>query len=316
MTKPQAEFQLINWIQGQKPDRGDHVITGIGDDMAVLQLGNETLLITTDTLLDGVHFKTETASLEEIGAKAFGCSLSDCAAMASNPCAAVVAVSLAKTMSIDQAKQLQKGFQQAGEAFNCPIVGGDTTSWDQPLAITVTMLSQPLGKEPVRRGDAQVGDAILVTGELGGSLESGKHLHFTPRLAEVSLIQQKIDLHAMIDISDGLSSDLAHICQQSNLSAILDAMAIPLSNAARTKNDPLKAALHDGEDFELLFCVSPADADTLLSSWREISSIRLSNIGQIIDPQMDIVDGSSQMYLRQINGQIHPLQAEGWEHFK
>lgn len=315
MTKPKAEFQLINWIQSQRPDKADHVVTGIGDDMAVLRLGNETLLITTDTLLDGVHFKTETTDLEQIGAKAMACSLSDCAAMASIPCAAVVAVSLAKTMSMEDAQQLQKGFQKQGEKFNCPIVGGDTTSWDHPLAITVTMLSRT-NKEPIRRNGAQVGDSILVTGELGGSLESGKHLNFTPRLDEVARIAEVVDLHAMIDISDGLSADLGHICEQSHLSAILDEVAIPLSNAARQKESPLDAAMGDGEDFELLFCISPADADKLMANWRKDSSVRLSCIGQMIDPKMDIVDGNSQMYLRKINGKIEPLAAKGWEHFK
>lgn len=311
-----SEFQLIDWIRSQRPDRGEHVLTGIGDDMAVLRLGKETLLITTDTLLDGVHFQSRKMSLEDVGYKVMACSLSDCAAMASIPFAAVVAVSLPNDIKSENIQKLQAGLQKGSEQFNCPIVGGDTTSWDQSLAITVTMLSQTGGKSPILRSGAQAGDAILVTGELGGSLESGKHLRFTPRLAEAALLREKVDLHAMIDVSDGLSADLAHICEESKLAAILDIVGIPLSNAARRKNNSLEAALGDGEDFELLFCVSPADADKLLAQWKDISNVRLSNVGQMIEPDMEIVDGSSCLYARQLNGQIQPLQPTGWEHFK
>jgi len=314
MNKPSKEFQLINWIRQQKSDLGQNVTTGIGDDMAVLQLGNETVLVTTDMLLDGSHFDLSQCSLEQAGYKAMACSLSDCAAMASRPVAAVVAVALPRSFTMEGAKQLHTGLQTCGDAFSCPIVGGDTTSWDKPLAITVTMLSKPMGKEPILRSGAKPGDAILVTGELGGSFE-GRHLNFTPRLDEVKKIIEQAAIHAMIDISDGLAQDLGHICEESEVAAILDRVAIPLSNAARKKADPQQAALSDGEDFELLICISPAEADTLLANWKQDNKTRLSCIGQIIAPDSKITDGTHALYLRDgQTGDIEPVDIAGWQH--
>jgi thiamine-monophosphate kinase len=314
MNKPSKEFQLINWIRHQKSDPGPNVTTGIGDDMAVLQLDNETVLVTTDMLLDGSHFDLSQCSLEQAGYKAMACSLSDCAAMASRPVAAVVAVALPRSLTMDQAQQLHAGLQNCGDAFSCPIIGGDTTSWDKSLAVTVTMLSQPMGENPVLRSGAKPGDAILVTGELGGSLD-GKHLSFTPRLNEVQKINEQVAIHALIDISDGLAQDMGHMCEESGVVAILDKVAIPLSNAARNKEDPLQAALGDGEDFELLISMNPADADTLLANWKQDNKTRLSCIGQIIGPDSEITDGTHALYLRDgQTGTIEPVDIVGWQH--
>ena len=316
MQEVKSEFALIDWIRSQRPDQGQGVVHGIGDDMAVLQVGAETLLITTDMLLDGVHFEAETTELDRVGYKAMACSLSDCAAMASNPLAAVVAVALPADMEMEQARKLHQGLARAADLFACPIVGGDTTSWDRPLALNVSMLSQATVDGPVLRSGARTGDAILVTGELGGSLEDG-HLDFVPRVKEALLLNDLVELHAMIDLSDGLSADLGHICDESQVAAVIDAVSVPLTTAAREKEDPLAAALFDGEDFELLFCIAPANADQLLASWKDHAKVRLNCIGQIIDPGSDLVEGEHRLFLRNFEGgAVEPLPAKGWEHFR
>ncbi len=286
----------------------ESVTTGIGDDMAVIDWGGRELLITTDMLLEGVHFDLAKASLEEVGYKVMACSLSDCAAMAAEPFAAVAAVALPKNMALADAKRLVEGMQQAAVRYNCPLIGGDTTSWDKPLAIDVTMLAcMADGHRPVLRSGAKVGDAIMVTGQLGGSL-AGRHLSFEPRVAEARLLAERVDLHAMIDISDGLAADLGHICERSGVGAVLEAINIPISPAAAGDN-PLAAALGDGEDFELLFCVSEADAKKLLKFWSGESPVPLTRIGEI-------TAGEPGVKIRNCQGAVKDVEIKGWEHFR
>jgi thiamine-monophosphate kinase len=306
-----SEFELIDWIQEHSQLPHEDVQLGIGDDMAVMAIGGEKLLITTDMLLEGVHFDLNRCSLEQVGYKAMACSLSDCAAMAAVPFVAVVAVALPNQMSMEQAQQLHSGLQQAAEQYHCPLVGGDTTSWDKPLAINVTMLARAREKGPVFRGGAKCGDVIMITGALGGSLE-GRHLSFTPRVTEALALAKMVDLHAMIDISDGLSSDLNHICTQSKVSAKIYEDKIPIHSAAMAKPDPLSSALHDGEDFELLFCLSQADAEKLQQNWSQYSQTPLSVIGTI-EPWDEKAE--SPISLVKQDGSIVKIPARGWEHF-
>jgi len=313
MNQEKSEFKLIEWICRHRPPSGSDVLTDIGDDMAVLRFGGDKLLITTDILLEGVHFDLSTASLAQVGYKAMACSLSDCAAMAAIPFTAVVAVALPNQMSMSQAQQLHQGLQTAARMYHCPIVGGDTTSWDNPLAIDITMLARPGKSDPVLRSGAQIGDAVLVTGQLGGSLSSGKHLDFTPRVAEAQLLVSLAKIHAMIDISDGLSGDLNHLCLQSGVAAIIDESAIPLSPSALESADPLQAALADGEDFELLFCVKPDDTVKLLRDWPGMSPLQLTMIGEIVPCEK--ID-QPRLSLRNSAGRLSPLPPAGWEHFR
>ena len=321
MDSIKSEFQLIDWIRQQCPGGGGNVLTGIGDDMAVLQVGAEKLLLTTDVLLEGVHFDLASATLEQVGYKAMACSLSDCAAMASIPVAAVVSVALRDSMTMAQAQQLHRGLQRAGDRYGCALVGGDTASWDKPLAINVSMLARRGGGEPVLRSGAQVDDVIMVTGELGGAM-SGRHLEFEPRVAEALKLAELVDLHAMIDISDGLSSDLGHIAAESKVGAVIDGWKTPISAAAKGRSDPLGAALNDGEDFELLFCVSAADADKLQGCWAGQSSLRLTRIGRIIElhstrASKDAPYQGERIFLRRCEeGQVEAIKPGGWEHFR
>jgi thiamine-monophosphate kinase len=304
-----SEFELIDWIRGHGGAGRPEVLVGIGDDMAVLQPGAGKLMITTDMLLEGVHFDLAKTTLEAVGYKTMACSLSDCAAMASEPIAAVVAVALPNTMSMAEAESLHTGLQRAAIAYRCPLVGGDTTSWNHPLAVNVTMLSRTVDHEPVLRSGAKAGDAIFVTGELGGSL-AGRHMEFEPRVAEALQLVKIVDIHAMIDISDGLSIDLDHICQESGVGAVIDVEAIPASAAAKKSADPLGAALHDGEDFELLFCVGANEEYKLQADWAKKSAVKLTRIGEVVVKKQD-----KRVFLRYNDGRIEPCPIKGWQHF-
>src|SRR5262249_15454716 len=152
--------------------------------------------------------------------------------------------------------------------------------WDGPLVISVTILGEATPRGAVRRSGARPGDWLLVTGPLGGSI-NGKHLDFMPRVREALQLHELADLHAMIDISDRLAADLAHICEERRCGAVLRSADIPISHAAQQMSDnltPLEHALGDGEDFELIFAVSPEDAQRLLAT-QPVSGIHLTAIG-------------------------------------
>ncbi len=306
MTDPHGEFELIDWIRRRIP-KHSQVPLGIGDDAALLKFTrNGESLVTVDMLLEGVHFTLETATPFQIGWKALGVNLSDIAAMGGRAVAVVVSIALPRKKAWDIAQGLQDGIDALAQRFDVCIAGGDTNTWDGPLVISITALGEPLGSGPIRRSGAQPGDWILVTGDLGGSID-GKHLDFVPRLAEARELQACTKLHAMIDVSDGLAADLHHILEESHLGARLIADQIPISLAAQSADDgrtPLIHALEDGEDFELLMTLAPAEAKLLLAN--PPFATRLTHIGEILsDPHCELV---------QQDGEIVPLPARGWRH--
>ena len=298
------EFSFIDWIRGRTRLDAERFPVGPGDDCAVMRLGGQLLLVTTDQCADGVHFILRECGHEQAGCKAMARSLSDIAAMGGEPLAAVATVALPKGASQTDAQAVYLGLRRSGDAFGCPVIGGDVAAWDHPLLLTVTMLGRPAGPAPILRGAAKVGDAVCVTGSLGGSLVSGKHLTFTPRLREAAELARRHPIHAMIDISDGLAADLGHICRESGVGAELTAEAIPISPAAMGTQDPLAAALRDGEDYELLFTLPSPGAERLAAEWK--LQVPITRIGTIV--------AGGDMCLVEANGQVRSLGKAGFQH--
>ncbi len=310
-----GEFALIDWIRRREGKRSASSWTqlGIGDDCAILRVGaTSDLLVTTDMLMDGRHFLLEQDGPEAAGYKAMGVNLSDIAAMAGIPRAAVVAVALPRGAAVRVAQGLHAGMSALAERFGVDLVGGDTNAWDGPLVIAVTLLGQATARGAVRRAGARPGDAILVTGPLGGSLAAGRHLRPVPRVDEALALHEAAPIHAMIDLSDGLSSDLGHILDESGgVGAVLDAEAIPIHADATdlSGRDGVSALLHalnDGEDFELCLAVAPDDADRLLAA--PPAATRLYRVGAIA--------ATPGMWLRSPDGRLSPIAPRGFDHFR
>ncbi|MBN1510223.1 MAG: hypothetical protein JW955_25470 [Sedimentisphaerales bacterium] len=303
-----TEDEITGWFAQQRQLPAAAYPIGIGDDMAQIALAHgASVLITTDMLLDGTHFDLRTATLYQVGYKSMAASLSDCAAMATIPLAAVVAVALPAGFNERQLKELHAGILSAADKYDCPLVGGDITAWrgNEPFAICVSMLSKPGNSPPVRRNGARVGDAICVTGSLGGS-GRGKHLSFEPRVREALKMTSLVTLNAMMDLSDGLSSDLNRICDQSGVGALVDAASIPISEDAKLETDPLSAAINDGEDFELLFTLRAEQWDMLQKAWDD--PLRITKIGTITDV--------GRMQIRTPDGRTQDLDPHGYEHLQ
>ena len=300
-----AELDFVSWLRNQTTPK-PWVTVGPGDDTAVLSWPtNKPCLVTSDMLLDGSCFILAEAGAQRVGRKAMNVNLSDIAAMAGIPHAALVSLALPRNGGKNLAQQLFNGIKQAADLFDTAIVGGDTNSWNGPLAISITLLGYPGPKGPILRSTAKPGDALLITGQLGGSI-LGKHLDFNPRIAEAQLLSQLTNLSSMIDLSDGLALDLHRLCAESKCGATLFADQIPISEAAFQMNDdktPLEHALGDGEDFELLFSLPAIEAQQLLKD-QPLQGLRITQIGEISKDGLFI----------QEKGRKLPLEALGYIH--
>ncbi|MBS0260977.1 MAG: thiamine-monophosphate kinase, partial [Planctomycetes bacterium] len=263
-------------------------------------------VVTVDMLMEGVDFLLPEASPERIGWKSLAVNVSDLAAMAALPVACVVSVALPRRGGFELGRGLMQGISRCAERFQLALAGGDTNTWDGPLVISITCLGEPVPPGVVRRNGARPGDWIMTTGQFGGSL-GGKHLDFLPRVDEALALHRRVALHAMIDVSDGLAADLRHILEESQVGAIVDATAIPISAAALGLEDgksPLAHALGDGEDFELIFTVSADEGAQLLAD--PPCTTPLTRIGEIT--------AAPDLLLRTSAGETIPLEISGWKH--
>ena len=222
------EFELIDRLTRSLPGN-DSVVVGAGDNCAVLDAGlaERLLLFKTDAVVEGVHFPPGTPP-EKVGHKALGRALSDIAAMAGTPTAALVTLGLPRDFEVGYVEGLYAGLKTLARRHEVAIVGGETTTNPERLFVSVALLGWVARGKGLLRSAAEADDALFVTGELGGSL-AGKHLEFEPRLVEARWLAQQFPIHAMLDLSDGLAGDLRHILRASRVGAELLAASIPIS---------------------------------------------------------------------------------------
>lgn len=310
-TDDRGELALIRRLKEELDRLGaPRAPAGIpfGDDMAGVQVGAMGLLATTDMLMDGTDFVSGEHSWFDIGRKAMAVNLSDVAAMAAVPVAALIAGSLNDGLSMGDALALFRGAAECGRDHGCPLVGGDTNSWQHPTVIAITVIARPdEGLPAVRRDGARPGDVVYVTGPMGGSI-LGRHMHPCPRVDTARRINRELGPRAMVDISDGLARDLGHIIEASGCGAELDEVLLePLIHpdavklAERTGRAPLEHVLHDGEDFELVVALPPS-----VEAGRA-AELGLTRIGRVVEEPALMLVGR--------DGARRTVERRGWEHF-
>lgn len=333
-----GEFELIARLTaGLNAGTGSNV--GVGDDCAVLNLGTGSLLLATcDSQVEGVHFTFRTSSPEDIGRKALSINLSDIAAMGGEPRYALVSLHLPARLSVDVLDGIYRGLRSVAQQYGTAIVGGNIagTGKGEQLIIDITLLGLGEQGHILLRSGAHAGDLICTTGTPGDSaagldtlLQSiegispdaltvvrARHTNPTPRVTEgrilAALGPQVVT--AMLDVSDGISGDLAHICEQSGVGALLDLTRLPLSSelcavAAVRGNDPLYWALHGGEDYELLFTIAPGCEELVRARISNETGTRVTVIGTI-------TERSEGMRVVYPDHHIEPLHVESWDHLK
>ncbi|MBL8880400.1 MAG: thiamine-monophosphate kinase [Phycisphaerales bacterium] len=281
-----------------------------GDDLAPLTPHDTgPLAWTTDAIMDGVDFDSTVHDWSAIGRKALAVNLSDCAAMAAQPVAALVNLVITRTLTSENVIGIMRGAIQTAAEFDCPIVGGDFNSWSAPTVISIAVAAEPWPEMPlVRRDGMRPGDILCVTGPLGGSI-LGRHLAFQPRVLEARRLMESLRPAAMIDISDGLALDLARMAEASDCAAALEpAMfdAVIHEDARRlsaTTGCPARDhALNDGEDFELIVAVRP---DAFAAAPRELVATLL---------QIGTAEAGSGVGWRKPGGGVERIKPRGWEH--
>lgn len=291
-----GEFDLIQSLS-KKISTSSRVINGIGDDAAVLRYSSTHYqLLATDMIVEGVHF-TSRMPARYIGRKALAVNISDVAAMGGIPKSAVITLGVPKGFDIDFIKACYQGLIDLAQQYDIDIVGGDTVAADT-LMINVALTGLVPQKQVVLRSGARPKDWIFVSGPLGGSLKSAHHLRFEPRLKESRYLAQFYRPSSMIDISDGLASDIKHICSQSNVGVILYKENIP-----RREKCFFEQAMTEGEDFELLFTLPPTRAKKMLKN----TKYAFHHIGYVTsqDQGMNYIDDT---------GKTRALIFKGYDH--
>jgi len=300
------------------------VVTGIGDDCAVLRLpGRERIecLVTTDFTLEGIHFRREWHPPESVGHRTLARGLSDIAAMGGEPAAAFLSLALPRDLPQAWVSRFLRGLIRLAERHGVTLAGGDTAESPKGiLADIIVVGTAPKGRSVLRSG-ARAGDRIFVSGELGGSAAAlvemrsrpgkklnrrdySRHFYPEPRIELGRLLREKGLATAMIDLSDGLSTDLAHICEESGVGAEIESARIPRARVGKPAGEvSLDLALHGGEDYELLF-TSPRGKRVPA----QIAGVPLTSIGHITR--------SRKIFVREPNGAARQLEARGWEHFR
>jgi thiamine-monophosphate kinase len=301
----EAEFH--RWLREHVPAYAGLPL-GLGDDAAVIKrAAPPDLVVTTDLLSDGVDFQLDRDDPRRIGRKALAVNLSDLAAMAARPVAAFVSIALPRygggRSPLEFAIALYEGLLPLAREFDIAIAGGDTNTHDGPLVISVTALGEVTHCGPLTRSGGRPGDQLLVTGSLGGSI-SGHHFDFTPRVREALLLQERYELHAGMDISDGLALDASRLAAASGCGAVIRTDQIPISQTASNLDQPLQHALSDGEDFELLLAVPPRVAEVIID--QQPLDCHITCIGELV--------AECGLWQQDTAGNRQPMEPKGWQH--
>ncbi|HZE14201.1 MAG TPA: thiamine-phosphate kinase [Chthoniobacterales bacterium] len=269
-----GEDRLLEQLVSKLRLRRD-VILGAGDDCALVDSGKRGVLdvLKTDCLVEAIHF-AKSARPELVGWKAIARPLSDFAAMSAVPRFALVTLIAPAQRELTWVRALYRGIEKAARAFDVSVVGGETSNIKGPAAISVAVTGCVEKTRWVARAGGKPGDELFVTGRLGGSLR-GHHLEFVPRIAESRWLTENFRVHAMMDLSDGLGTDLPRLARASHVGFEIDERALP-----RNSGCTIAQAISDGEDYELLFALSPDDSRSLLSRWKKrFPSVPLTRIG-------------------------------------
>ncbi len=331
-----GEFGLIEHLTKGHPSKNSSTIMGIGDDAAVINNGKYNTVISTDMLVEGIHFDLMYMPLKHLGYKAVVVNLSDIYAMNAFPKQITMSIAISNRFSVEALEEFYKGVYAACDAYNIDLIGGDTTSSNKGLIISVTAIGHASSGNLAYRNGAMVGDLICLTGDLGAAylglqlLEREKQVYLSNPGVKTDLEGQNylvgrqlkpearkdvIDAlrinqlvpTSMIDISDGLASELFHICKASNVGAFLEESGVPIHPEAemmaiKFNLDPITCALSGGEDYELLFTIDPKDIEKV----KYLPGIYIAG---------EIVAKEEGVKLHTKGGNIHPLQAQGWQHF-
>ncbi|MBI3331028.1 MAG: thiamine-phosphate kinase [Candidatus Omnitrophica bacterium] len=296
-----GEFGLIERMR-RRARLAPSVVVGIGDDAAVLRGpgAGQRLLFASDMVVEGVHFLRHRVSARWVGWKALACNVSDIAAMGGVPRWAVVSLGLPRGTPVRFVDELYAGLGRCARRYGVALVGGDTVRAPQVI-VDVGILGTVGPRRLTLRRGVRRGDALFVTGRLGGSYRSGRHARFLPRLAEAHALLRRVAVHAMIDLSDGLASDLWQMSRASGVTLRVEAAKIPVARAGRT----LDHALMDGEDFELLFAVGAREAAQVP---RRLGRCPVTRIGTAVRRGVGVE-------LVRRDGHISPLAPRGFRHF-
>ncbi|MGZ5019197.1 MAG: thiamine-phosphate kinase [Chthoniobacterales bacterium] len=272
-----GEDELLRKILPRLP-RNASVISGAGDDCAVVQFSgnrNELLVLKTDCIVEGIHFHS-TSKATDVGWKAMARPLSDFAALSARPQFALVTFIAPNETKVRWTEEVYRGLGKAARAFGVAIVGGETSRIKGPVAISVSITGMVEKNRWVSRAGGKAGDNLFVTGNLGGSIR-GRHLRFMPRIEEARWLPKHCSIHAMMDLSDGLGADLPRLARASKVGFEVDQAALP-----RNRGCTIKQAISDGEDYELLFAISPNESKKLQIAWqKKFPKLRLTCIGKL-----------------------------------
>lgn len=329
-----GEFSLIDRLQRIIATDHPEVLVGIGDDVAVLaSQGDELLLATIDIQVEKVHFLRHLISAEQLGRRALAINLSDIAAMGGQPQFALVSLGLPADTEVAWVEDLYRGMRAEAERFGALVVGGNMTSTPSEVCVDVALLGRVRRDQVLLRAGAQPGDLVLVTGQLGdgaAGLRLGlnpdidvapadraallaRYLTPTARVAEGRVIARTRQATAMIDLSDGLSSDVGHICERSKVGVRIWTERLPIGAAVRqvatvTETPPWQLALTGGDDYELCLTARPAAVDDLIAAVTRETGTAITVVGEVLPAEQGrrlVLPG----------GQAIPLEPGGWEHF-